>query len=150
VDKLLGHVADQERVARTAASIDAVNGADLTGVSVLIVEDHADSREALAKWLSYLGAVVTTASNAVEAIGMLTRHPLPDLIVCDMHLPGMDGCDFLSRIRAHAGFAHIPVLAVTGDASMWERIAEVGFAARLMKPMTGAVLGAEIARVLKR
>jgi CheY-like chemotaxis protein len=128
----------------------AVTETDLTGVSVLLVEDHADSREALAKWLGYLGAVVTMANDAVEAIAMLARQPLPDLIVCDMHLPGIDGCEFLSRIRAHAGFAHIPVLALSGDASLSNRIAEVGFAAHLMKPVTGAILGAEIARVLKR
>lgn len=121
---------------------------DLTGVSVLIVEDHEDSREALTMWLTHLGASVSEACDAIEALAMVAKAPPPSVILCDIHLPGMSGLSFLARLREQTNCERIPVIAVTGDSSISDRLRELGFAALMVKPVTGKVLGAEIVRVL--
>jgi CheY-like chemotaxis protein len=124
----------------------------LAGVSVLVVEDHGDLREVLRTWLEQAGAAVIDASNGTEALEVLTTGPAPDVIICDLHMPKMDGCAFLARLKERAGFGQIPVIAVTGSESdeALMRTLEAGFTAHLVKPVTGAALNAQIQRVLAR
>lgn len=124
----------------------------LTGISVLVVEDHPDLREVLTLWLEHAGAVVSEAGNGSEALEVLATKPSLDVIVCDLYMPGMDGCAFVSRLREDAGFGHIPVIAVTGSVSdrALMRTLEAGFNAHLVKPVTGEGLQAQIHRVLGR
>ena len=125
---------------------------DLVGVLVLVVEDHADLREVLRAWLERDGAVVNEACNGQEALQALLTRPRPDVIVCDLHMPGMDGCAFLARMREKAGFGHVPVIALTGSVSNGAvmRTLEAGFQAHLTKPVSGAALRTQIVRILGR
>ena len=67
--------------------------------TVLIVEDHADSREILALLFSSRGYTVLEAEDGYEALLLLASTP-PDLIVTDLGLPEMDGFEFVRRVRA--------------------------------------------------
>lgn len=86
----------------------------LDGRTVLIVEDHADSRELLAQVFRSLGARILTAANIRDAEQWLTtRHP--HLIVCDMKLPDGTGLDFIARLRAMpTNASKTPCIAISG------------------------------------
>lgn len=121
----------------------------LEGTSILVVEDHPESRDAYALWLSQLGAAITIASNADDARALLASGIRPSLILSDFHLPGMDGLAFLSCVREELGLA-IPLVAITGDVMAADRLRRAGFDACLVKPIAGRAVTAAVAQVLKR
>jgi two-component system, chemotaxis family, CheB/CheR fusion protein len=126
---------------------------ELAGVSVLVVEDNHDFREVIAFWLKRAGAVAREANNGHHALEVLAEmDPLPDVIVCDFHMPGMDGCEFLSRLKDQAGFGYIPVIALTGSGSddTLLKTLEAGFNAHLLKPVTAEALYSQIHRAIGR
>jgi CheY-like chemotaxis protein len=84
--------------------------ASLTGIRVVVVEDHGDSREILEQMLGFYGAVVTTVSTASDA---LTIAPDADIIVTDFALPpGEDGVWLLEQVNGQP--RPIPVVLVSG------------------------------------
>ena len=93
------------------------------------------------------GAVVTEASTAAEALGIVKSTPL-DAIVCDIGLPGEDGLSFIRTVRGLPGAAgRIPAAALTawgleGDRA---RAVEAGFQAYIVKPTDPATLANEVA-----
>jgi CheY-like chemotaxis protein len=129
-----------------------VERVDLSGVRVLVVEDHLDSLDLLQFWLERVGADVKAAASGLQAIASLGRDPAPDVIVCDLHMPGMDGCAFVTELREKLGLGHVPVIALTGSASdnALLRTLEAGFQAHLIKPVTGDAVARQVQRVLKR
>jgi CheY-like chemotaxis protein len=80
---------------------------------ILIVDDDAGSRNALARILRDEGYRVLTLDSAAAAMEALRRGPLPELIVLDLMMPGMDGWDFRHAQKHDADLAHIPVIAVS-------------------------------------
>lgn len=64
----------------------------------------------------------------------------------------MGGCEFAARLRTNVGYAHIPVIALTGQQSPESLVQsmDAGFAGHLVKPVTRAAIWAQINRALKR
>jgi two-component system chemotaxis response regulator CheY len=89
------------------------------GMRVLIVDDSALMRRIVAKALREAGLVldeVVEAGNGAEGIRALEQSSVSfDLILCDVHMPALDGLGFL-RERAARGLATTPVVMVTADA----------------------------------
>jgi CheY-like chemotaxis protein/sRNA-binding carbon storage regulator CsrA len=81
---------------------------------VLIVEDQANERELLATCLRLGGIDVATAGNGREAFDYLHEHDLPDLVLLDMVMPGMDGPAFVKSIREDMRLHNLRVFAVSG------------------------------------
>ena len=127
--------ADQPRLPRRAVS--------LKGYSILLLEDHADSRELLVQTLRNSGADVAAFAAAREAFAALDRLR-PSVIVADIALPDEDGYSFIRRVRAHSTQAiqAIPAIAVTAYASAPDRAEAlaVGFQQHLPKPIDPARL----------
>ena len=110
----------------------------LEGCSVMLLEDHADSRELLVEALRNSGAEVTAFAAAGDAFAALDRLR-PSVIVADIALPDEDGYTFLRRVRAHAAPAiqAIPAIAVTAYATVPDRAEAlaVGFQQHFSKPI---------------
>lgn len=126
-----------------------MGGLLLDGTSVLVVEDHSETRDAYALWLAQMGAATLSASNADDACGLLRNGQRPSLILSDFHMPGMDGLAFLACVRDELGLA-IPLVAITGDVMAADRLLAAGFDACLVKPVPGRAVGDAVARVLGR
>ncbi|CAN5911899.1 hypothetical protein BH11MYX3_BH11MYX3_38910 [soil metagenome] len=107
----------------------------MNGVSILILEDDRDTIELFAASLSKLGANVRTAMTAEDALAILGTWR-PNIILCDLHLPGVDGYGFLERVRAIPDLASIPIVAVSASHPDLERdrSLEAGFSEHLTKP----------------
>src|SRR5439155_4487413 len=71
----------------------------LAGISVLLVDDHADSRELLTAFLEDLGVVVYNAASADEGLALL-RKARPDVLVSDIEMPGESGYALMQKVRA--------------------------------------------------
>jgi len=84
--------------------------------ALLVVEDDPDLSNLLAEIFSLSGFEVRRASNRAEINVEMNRTPLADLILLDIKLPDADGLQILTRLRAHAKFAKMPVILMTGKA----------------------------------
>src|SRR5688572_7355089 len=90
----------------------------LDGTTVLVVDDEKDSRELLATVFEQCGAEVVRSGCAREALALLAKMPV-SLVVADIAMPEMDGCELLERARQiHAG---IPAVAVSAYARPEDR-----------------------------
>jgi CheY-like chemotaxis protein len=84
--------------------------------TVLIVEDHEDTREMLRILLEMRGCRVVEAENGEAAVGVAERIK-PDLILMDAVLPKLDGLSATRRIREIPWLGQVPIIAVTGNVS---------------------------------
>jgi signal transduction histidine kinase/ActR/RegA family two-component response regulator len=112
----------------------------LDGARVLVVDDHADSRELLSVMLRERGAAVACAGSVAEAHRLLGTF-VPEIVLCDISMPGEDGFRLLEWIRdARRPSSSIPVIAVTAHARPEDRhrALAAGFTAHLPKPLEPA------------
>jgi two-component system cell cycle response regulator DivK len=103
---------------------------------VLVVEDNEKNMKLFRDVLQAKGYTALEATSGEEALELAAEH-VPDLILMDVHLPGMDGIEALGRIRADARTAEIPVVALTAQAMAGdrERFLESGFDGYISKPV---------------
>ena len=115
---------------------------------ILIVDDHREIRDAIAKYLEKNGMRATTAANAL-AMDAAMKVGQFDLIVLDVMMPGEDGLSVCRRLRAQGG---IPILMLTALGDDTDRIVglEVGADDYLPKPFNPRELLARIKAILRR
>ena len=103
---------------------------------MLIVEDDADALESLRLQMELWGNEVTTARSADEALAIATTSR-PEIVLCDIGLPGMDGLSLVRALRDKLGDAPVMFAAVTGYAGVddQERALKAGFDSFLVKPL---------------
>lgn len=80
---------------------------------VLIVEDDRDGRRMFADWLDTAGFRVEQAHNGLQALER-ALDVVPDAILTDLNIPGIDGYELTRRLKADKRTENIPILAVTG------------------------------------
>src|SRR5688572_17493144 len=104
-------------------------------VHILVVEDCEDILFIMKTELEWLGYSVDGATDGMTGLFLARTRP-PDLVISDIRMPGMDGLEFIGRIRQISGLHSIPAIALTGfgmDSDIREVLAG-GFTAHLMKP----------------
>jgi signal transduction histidine kinase/ligand-binding sensor domain-containing protein/DNA-binding response OmpR family regulator/HPt (histidine-containing phosphotransfer) domain-containing protein len=129
-----GNSAKQETVSEVDARI-------LTNRRVLVVDDNATNRKVLSRQLTHLGMHPTCADSARAALDTLDAEAAGtrfDLAVLDYMMPGCDGLELGRRIARDPRFAHIRLVLLTSAGRMHssETLAQLGFAAYLLKPVT--------------
>jgi signal transduction histidine kinase/CheY-like chemotaxis protein len=124
--------------------------ADLTGISVLVVEDHEDSRKLLQTILERSGASVEVAENVSTALRILSGA-WPDLVISDIEMPGEDGYSLIRKIRLQElPSQHVPAIALTAYARSVDRVRALaaGFQTHMSKPVEPAELVATVKSLL--
>src|SRR5262252_442683 len=125
----------------------------LAGFSVVLVEDHNDSRELFAQALKNAGAAVISFVASEEAYRSLDSVR-PSILVADIGLPGEDGYSLIRRVRAHSTPAvrSVPAIAVTAYATVPDRneALALGYQHHLSKPIDPHQLIETIHDVLRR
>jgi CheY-like chemotaxis protein len=129
------------------------NAVSLAGQSIMLLEDHEDSRELLVQALQNSGAAVAAFGAASDAFAALDRVR-PSVIVADIGLPGEDGYSFIRRVRAHSmpAIQSVPAIAVTAYATIPDRAEAlaVGFQQHLPKPIDPGRLVQAIHEITRR
>lgn len=124
----------------------------LEGLSILVVEDDHDAREMVACLVENWGGKAFPAASAHEALVVLDNRKI-DLLISDIGMPGMDGYEFIHRVRADGRTAReLPAVAVTAFAHETDRRRALlaGFQTHLAKPVDPEELGAVIASLCGR
>lgn len=123
----------------------------LEGLRVLVVDDDGDTRDLLTIVLEMQGATILTAPTALEGL-KLVESSLPNVVVCDITLPDLDGYEFLRRVRSmsDALICNVPAIAMTGLASDEDRAKalEAGYQMHMAKPVDPYDLAAHIAKTV--
>jgi two-component system CheB/CheR fusion protein len=107
----------------------------LDGMNVLVVDDSADTTEMVQHLLEIGGATVTAVTSGFEALRVAGQKQF-DVILSDISMPGMDGFEFLNRLREVPGYQDLPAVALTGFGRPEDvqRAYDQGFVAHLTKP----------------
>jgi CheY-like chemotaxis protein len=115
--------------------------ASLAGTAVLVVDDDPDNVELLAFALEYAGGTVRSAKDGLVALEVLGTW-VPDILLIDLAMPGMDGYELLATIRSSRTLRRIPAVAVTAHAfdADKDRCIDAGFAQHVTKPVDVAEL----------
>ncbi len=118
---------------------------------VLVVEDEPDQQELLRFNLTREGYHVSCADDGREAMEMIRNGEVPDLVVLDLMLPGMDGLEVCKSIRRDAKTAHLPIVMLTAKAEDSDVVTglELGADDYVTKPYSPRVLLARVKAVLR-
>lgn len=118
------------------------------GLTILVVEDLEDSRESLRALLQSLGATVRVARDGREGLDGVLHGARPDVILCDLLMPGMDGFEFMRAVEEMP--VHPPVLAMSSLVGSRERSREAGFEGHIRKPYDAAAIIAAVRAATRR
>jgi two-component system, OmpR family, phosphate regulon response regulator PhoB len=121
------------------------------GPEVLVVEDEPDIRALVVHHLTREGFRCRTAADGRQALTEL-RAGVPDLIVLDLMLPGIDGLELTRRVRAEPAWAGVPIIMLTAKADEVDRVVglEMGADDYVGKPFSPKELLARVRAVLRR
>lgn len=118
---------------------------------ILVIDDDRIIRTIVEKSLTSLGYDVISASNGVEGL-QLVKSERPDAVVTDKVMPGIDGFEVTRRLRREPGFAHLPILVLTSESELEDRVGafEAGADDYLSKPFEAAELAARLTTLLRK
>ena len=124
-----------------------VDAAPLQDKRVLVIDDHPVNVLVLTRQLRQWGMKVASAESAKQALDIIEQGLLPDLVITDMHMPGMDGLELARHIRARPDAAKLPLILLSSG-FMPGGSAASPFNARLLKPARQSQLFETVARCL--
>jgi signal transduction histidine kinase/ActR/RegA family two-component response regulator len=130
---------------------------DLCGLRIMVVDDERDAREVLVAMLEHRGAEVIALSSTAEAVEVLAcaaNGSIPDVLVSDIGMPGEDGFELISKVRAlePGRGGEIPAIALTSYARAEDRarVLAAGFQRHVAKPVEPSKLASVVATLARR
>jgi CheY-like chemotaxis protein len=116
---------------------------------ILVVDDSADNLAVISLFLQHQGYRVVTANNGEDAVNVAAQT-LPNVILMDINLPGLDGLGATRKIRETEALREVPVIAITafGTEGFQRAAYDVGVAGYLTKPIDLDRMQQLIARLL--
>jgi two-component system, OmpR family, response regulator MprA len=119
-------------------------------MTILVVDDERAVRESLRRALELEGYSVELAQDGEEALGRVAREPVPEAVVLDVLMPGIDGLETCRRIRTEG--VSVPILMLTARTEVDSRVAglDAGADDYLSKPFALAELLARLRALLRR
>ncbi len=118
--------------------------------SILVIEDDEAVRTLIARQLS-ADYVVYQAGDAQQALAVLTRIKVPNLILCDVMMPGMTGIQLAKHLKAQEAFKGIPIVFLTAKTGALDVIEGINAGARhyITKPFNMKELLEKVAKAIK-
>jgi CheY-like chemotaxis protein len=115
------------------------------GKRILVIEDNPTNLELMTYLLKAFGHETSVASDGEEGVEAARREQ-PDLILCDLALPKLDGYGVAQRLKSDPRLAHVPLVAVTASAMVGDRdkVLATGFDGYITKPITPETFVAEV------
>ncbi|MBX3622013.1 MAG: response regulator [Rhizobacter sp.] len=112
---------------------------------ILVIEDNAANLELAQYLLEHSGHTVLLATDGRTGV-KVARHEHPDLIICDLQMPVLDGYGVLEQLRQDAAMSHTPVLAVTAFSMSGDeqKVRLAGFDGYYSKPIEPETFVAQI------
>jgi two-component system chemotaxis sensor kinase CheA len=123
----------------------------LVGKKVLVVDDEARNLFSIAKILEGHGLIVRKAIDGRRALALLEKESDVDVVLMDIMMPEMDGCETIRRIRVIEAFEELPIIALTAKAMDGDRnqCLSAGADDYLSKPVAGGQLLDTMKRLIK-
>jgi CheY-like chemotaxis protein len=131
------HAFDDAKVPPDVSTAPSATSGQLSGFTVLVVEDDPDARYIFRRMLTLEGALVLEAPEGVAALALCRSNARIDVILCDLLMPWLDGFGFVRALRALRKRRHVPVIAVTALSQDRDylRTFDTGFSRHLTKPI---------------
>jgi two-component system cell cycle response regulator len=119
------------------------------GARILVIEDNPVNLELMTYLLQAWQHEVVTARDGDEGLALARARP-PDLVICDIQLPGVDGYEVARRLRADAALCGVPLVAVTAYAMVGDhdKAIAAGFDLHVPKPIDPAVFMSQLQGLL--
>ncbi len=117
---------------------------------IVVIDDAEDVRVLLQRQLKHLGYEAQGAGNGVEGLELIAKNP-PDLVVCDLRMPHMDGLGVLSVLRER--YPNLPVVVMSGEGLLNDAVSALRLGAwdYISKPIAGmAVLQLAVSKALEK
>jgi two-component system chemotaxis response regulator CheY len=120
------------------------------GKNILVVDDSESIREVVSFTLENEGYNVKTGNDGKDALKHFEGDPI-DLVITDLHMPEMDGIEFIKEIRQKEQYKRIPILFLTTEsqASKKQEAKEAGATGWIVKPFVPAKLLAALKKVMR-
>jgi two-component system cell cycle response regulator DivK len=118
---------------------------------ILYVEDNFENKLFVRRVIESMGHEMIEAETGLDSL-KIAAQKMPDLVLMDVNIPGMDGLETTVRFKADPNLAHIPVVALTANAMKGdrERCLAAGCNGYMQKPVGVSDLRREIARYTKK
>jgi CheY-like chemotaxis protein len=120
----------------------AADSGELRGLRVLVVDDNAVHRHLVCEKLAAMGAAVESVGDGAAALELTDKGGI-DAVVLDLHMPGIDGFDYIERLRAKPADGAAPLILATSATAMeadLQRLRRLGIDRFIAKPLSRQAL----------
>lgn len=109
-------------------------------IRILVVDDSATIRDQIRRALTPAGFEVVDAKDGVEGLARIDADPSTALILCDVHMPRMDGLEMLERLKTLGNARPVLMLTTEGQPDLIRRAKAAGARGWIIKPFDTAML----------
>ena len=120
------------------------------GIRILVIEDNPANLELMTYLLTAFGHTTTAARDGEEGVTAAVAC-IPDIILCDLAMPGLDGFGVARRLKAEPALRAVPLIAVTASAMVGDRekVIATGFDGYISKPIVPETFVEEVEAFLR-